>query len=97
MSRKTSRREFIQNTSAIGAAIFVGGAVVAPIVLKVEEDVVVGSSIVTSLAIIVALGLVVGVGVAIIVVITMRRLLRVRALASLFSLAERVFASFALR
>ncbi len=27
MSRQTSRREFIQNTSAIGAALFVGGAV----------------------------------------------------------------------
>ncbi len=27
MSRKTSRREFLQNTSAIGAALFVGGAV----------------------------------------------------------------------
>ena len=27
MSQKSSRREFIQNTSAISAAIFVGGAV----------------------------------------------------------------------
>jgi len=78
--------------------VFVGGAVVAPIVLRVEEDVVVGSRVaVASVAVIVALGLVVGVGVAIIVVITMRRLPRVCALAGLFSLAEGVFAGFALR
>jgi hypothetical protein len=76
--------------------VFVGGAVVAPTVLRVKEDVVVGSSVVTSVAAIVALGLVVGVGVAIIVVITMRRLPRVCALAGLFSLAEGVFAGFAL-
>jgi hypothetical protein len=75
--------------------VFVGGAVVAPIVLRVEEDVVVRSSVVASVAVIVALGLVVG--VAIIVIITMRRLPRVCALAGLFSLAEGVFAGFALR
>jgi len=77
--------------------VFVGGAIVATIVLRVKENVVVGSSVVASVAIIVALGLVVGVGVAIIVVITMRCLPRVYALASLFSLAEGVFAGFALR
>jgi hypothetical protein len=77
--------------------VCVGGAVVAPIVLRVEEDVVVGSSVVASVAVIVALGLVVVVGVAIIFVITMRRLPRVCALAGLFSLAEGVFAGFAFR
>jgi uncharacterized membrane protein len=77
--------------------VFVGGAVVAPIVLRVEEDIVVGSRVVASVAVIVELGLVVGVGVAIIVVITMRRLPRVCVLIGLFSLAKRVFAGFALR
>jgi len=63
--------------------VFVGSAVVAPIVLRVEEDVVVRSSVVAS--------------VAVIVVIIMCRLPRVCALTSLFSLAEGVFTSFALR
>jgi hypothetical protein len=76
--------------------VFIGGAIVAPIALRVKEDVVIGSSVVASVAVIVALGLVVGISVAIIVIITMRRLPRVYALASLFSLAEGVFASFAL-
>jgi len=77
--------------------VFVGGAVVAPIVLRVEEDIVVGSRVIASVAVVIALGLVVGVSVAIIVVITMRRLPRVCLLVGLFSLTERVFAGFALR
>jgi len=80
--------------AAILVHVFVGSAVVALIILKVEEDIVVGSGVVASIAIIVALGLVVS--VAIIVVITMRCLPRVCFLISLFSLAERVFANFAL-
>jgi uncharacterized membrane protein len=76
--------------------VFVGGTVVAPIVFRVEEDIVVGSRVVSSVAVIGTLGLVVGVGVAIIIVIIIRYLPRVCLLISLFSLAERVFASFAL-
>jgi hypothetical protein len=75
--------------------IFVGSVVITLIVLRVKEDVVVGSSVITSVVVIITLGLVVGVGVAIIVVIIIRRLLRVYALASLFSFAEGVFISFA--
>jgi hypothetical protein len=82
---------------AMPVHVFVSGAVVARIVLKVEEDIVVKSRVIASVAIIIALGLVVGVGVAIIVIFTMRRLLRVCLLASLFSLAKRVFTSFTLR
>jgi hypothetical protein len=76
--------------------VFVGSAVVAYIVLRVKEDVVVRSRVVASVAVIVVLRLVVGVGVAIIVVITIRRLPRVCLLTSLFSLTKRVFVSFAL-
>jgi hypothetical protein len=68
--------------------IFVGGAIVAPLVLRVENDIVVGFRVVASVAIIVVLGLV--------VVITIRRLPRVRILIDLFPLAERIFAGFAL-
>ncbi len=77
--------------------VFVSSAVVAPIVLRVEEDIVViESSVITSVAIIIALGLVISISVVIIIVIVMRCLLRACALASLFSLAKGVFASFAL-
>jgi hypothetical protein len=76
--------------------VFVSGAVVTPIVLKVKEDIVVRSRVVASVAVIITLRLVVGVSVAIIVVITIRRLLRVCVLVSLFSLTKRVFTSFAL-
>jgi hydrogenase maturation factor HypE len=62
--------------------VCVGGAVVACIVLRVEEDIVVGSRVVAS--------------VAVVVVIITRRLPRVCLLPGLFSLAERVFAGFAL-
>jgi hypothetical protein len=83
--------------AAVPVHVFVGGAVVARIVLRVEEDIVVRSRVIASVAVVIALGLVVGVGVAIIVVFTMRRLPRVCLLAGLFSLAERVFTGFALR
>jgi hypothetical protein len=76
--------------------VFVNSAIVAPIVLKVEEDVVIGFNVVASVAIIITLKLVVGVNVAIIVIIIICRFLRVCALTSLFSLAKGVFASFAL-
>jgi len=76
--------------------VFVGNAVDARIVFKVEEDIVIGFRVVFSIAIIVALGLVVSVSIAIIIVIIICYLPRV-CLACLFSLAERVFASFALR
>jgi len=76
--------------------IFIGNTIVALIVFKVEEDIVVGFKVVFSVTIISTLGLVVGVSVAIIIIITMRYLLRVCLLISLFSLAKRVFASFAL-
>jgi hypothetical protein len=55
--------------------VIVSGAVVASIVLRVKEDIVVRFRAVASVAIIVALRLVVN--VAIVVVITVRRLLRV--------------------
>ena len=77
--------------------VFVGGVVIACIVLKVKEDIVVRSRVIASVVVIIALGLVVSVGVAIIVVFTIRRFSRVCLLTSLFSLAERVFISFALR
>jgi hypothetical protein len=77
--------------------VCVGGAIVACIVLRVKENIVVGSRVIASVAVVVTLGLVVSVGVAIIVVITIRRLARVCLLAGLFSLAKRVFAGFALR
>jgi hypothetical protein len=78
--------------------IFVNSIIVAFIVFKVEEDVVIGFRvIVASVAIIVALGLVVGISIAIIIIIIIRRLPRVYTLASLFSLAKGVFASFTLR
>jgi hypothetical protein len=78
--------------------IFISSTVVALIVFKVEKDIVIGSSVVFSVTIIVALKLIVGisVGIAIIIVIILRRLLRVYPLTSLFSLAEQIFASFAL-
>ena len=69
---------------------FVNSAVIAPIVLKVEEDIIIESKVIT-------LGLVISIGVTIIVIITIRRLPRGYLLASLFSLAKRVFTSFALR
>ena len=60
---------------AVGAAalihVFAGGVVVASIILRVEEDIVVGSRIDASVAITVALGLPFGFNVAIIVMITM--------------------------
>jgi len=74
--------------------VFVSGAVVAPLVLRVKEDIVIRFRVVASVAIIIALGLVIG--VAIIVIITMRRLPRVRVLVGLFPLAKRVFVGFAL-
>ncbi len=86
--------------AAIQAAIqdraFASSAVVAPIVLRVEEDIIIGSRVIISIAIVIALGVSVSVGVAIIVVITMCCLLRGCLLAGLFSLAKRVFTGFAL-
>jgi hypothetical protein len=76
--------------------IFINSAIVATIIFKVEEDIVIGFKVVANVAIIVALGLIVSVKVAIIVVIIICYLPRVYILVSLFSLAERVFASFAL-
>ena len=65
-------------------------------VCRVEEDIAVGSRVVARVAVLVALRLVVGVSGTIVVVITMRRFPRVCVLAGLSSLAEGVFASFAL-
>jgi hypothetical protein len=76
--------------------VFVGGAIVALIILRVKEDVVVGSSIIASVAVIIVLRLIISVGVAIIVIIVIRRLLRVYTLTSLFSLTKGVFTSFTL-
>jgi len=70
--------------------IFVGNAIVAFIIFKVKENIIVEFNVV-------ALGLVVGVSVAIIIVIIMRRLPRVYTFTSLFSFTEGVFASFTLR
>jgi hypothetical protein len=75
--------------------VFFDGAVIALIVLRVKKNIIVRSNVIVSVAAIVALRLIVGVSIAIIVVIIIRRLLRVCALVSLFSLAKEVFASFA--
>jgi hypothetical protein len=77
---------------------FVGGAIIAPLVLRVKENITVGTRVVTKVAIVIALGLViiVSVGVAIIVIITMRCFSRECLFISCFLLAEKVFASFAL-
>jgi hypothetical protein len=74
--------------------VFVGGTVVALIIFKVKKDIIIGFKVVFSVAIIGILELIIGVGVAIIIIIIMRYLLRVCLLISLFSFAERVFASF---
>jgi hypothetical protein len=74
--------------------ILVSGTIIAPIVFKVKEDIVVKFSVVSSVAIIIILGLVIG--VAIIIIIILRRFLRACLLISFFSLAKRVFTSFAL-
>jgi hypothetical protein len=79
--------------------VFISGAVVAYIILRVEEDIVIRSTVIASIAVIITLGLVVSVVVdvaAIIVVVILRRLLRVCVLIGLFPLAKRVFAGFTL-
>jgi len=53
--------------------IFVGGTIIALIILKVEEDIIVKFKVIFSIAIIIILGLIVG--VAIIIVIILRYLL----------------------
>ena len=63
--------------------VFVSGAVIAPIVRRVEEDIVVGSRAVASVAVVVALGFVVGADVAIID--ATRRFPRVCAIVGLLS------------
>jgi hypothetical protein len=78
--------------------IFISSTIITFIIFKVEEDIVVGFSVVFSVAIIIILKLIIniGVGVAIIIIIILYRLSRVYLLTSLFSLAEQIFASFAL-
>jgi hypothetical protein len=76
--------------------IFIGGAIVTPIILRVKENIIIRSSIIASVIIIVTLGLVIIISVTIIVIIIMRCFLRVYALTGLFSLTEGVFTGFAL-
>jgi CHASE3 domain sensor protein len=77
--------------------VFVSGAIVASTILRVKEDIIVRARVVANNAVIIALRLVVvSVSVAIIIIVIMRRLIRVCVYVSLFPLAKRVFASFAL-
>jgi hypothetical protein len=75
--------------------VFISGAVITPIILRVKEDIIIGSRVVANVIIIIALRVVVGVDIAIIVVIIIRRFLRACALISLLSLIKGVFISFA--
>ena len=81
---------------AVPVHIFVNSTIITPIVLKIEEDIVIGSRIVANITVVIALRLVISISIAIIIIITMRRLPRVYLLTSLFSLTERVFTGFAL-
>jgi hypothetical protein len=78
--------------------IFISNIVVAPIIFKVKEDIIIRFRVTFSITIIIILGLIVSVGVIVIIIIILilRRFPRACFLVSLFSLAERVFASFAL-
>jgi hypothetical protein len=49
--------------------IFVGGTIIALIILKVEEDIIVKFRVIFSIAIIIILGLIVGVAIIIVIIL----------------------------